>query len=88
MGSEVQPSGGPVFATIAALPWPDNGQTADGATATGVVMTAGGLFLIGTVWMAPFGAALVLGGIYMLGVGLVRKKKSARKSARKGGEAK
>lgn len=40
---------------------------------TGTVSIAGGLYLIGTLWLAPYGALLVLWGVASLGFGLLRK---------------
>ena len=66
----------PVFANVEVEPWSVRGQEKDQVTNTialGTVNMAGGLFLIGTLWLAPFGVLLVLAGVAKLVFGLLRK---------------
>ena len=63
----------PLFAGVEVKPMLEAAQAYGGVTTRGVFSIAGGAFLIGTVWLAPFGAVLLLAGMGMLGAGLVRK---------------
>lgn len=67
----------PVFASVEVKPWPVTEQKSDeatrGALHFGTVSLGSGLFLIGTIWLAPYGALLVLAGIGALAFGTVRK---------------
>lgn len=74
---EVTISEAPVFANVEAKEWTDarqkNGQVTDEAISFGTVSIGGGLYLIGTLWLAPYGVLLLLAGAGALGFGLVRR---------------
>ena len=67
----------PVFANVKVEGWPtrlqEDDQLPNDMVVTGTVSIAGGLFLIGTLWLAPYGALLVLAGVVRLGFGLLRR---------------
>lgn len=77
LGHEVALAELPVFANIEVGPWPVSSQQGSGATkdaiAVGTVSVGGGLYLIGTLWLAPYGVLLLLAGVVTLGFGLTRK---------------
>lgn len=66
-----------VFANVAVKSPLDSTQENDQVTereiAFGVVSVAGGLYLIGTLWLAPYGVLLMLVGVVTLGFGLVKR---------------
>ena len=67
------PSEAPLFASVEVKPVPDAAQAYGGVITRGIFVTAGGVLLIGTVWLAPFGAVFLLAGVGMVGFGLIRK---------------
>ncbi|MBI2288661.1 MAG: hypothetical protein HYU83_06790 [Chloroflexi bacterium] len=74
---EVAISETPVFANVEVEAWParkqENKQATNDAIVVGTVSIAGGLYLIGTLWLAPYGALLLLFGVVRLVFGLLRK---------------
>ncbi|MDP2731136.1 MAG: hypothetical protein Q8O55_11750 [Dehalococcoidales bacterium] len=48
-------------------------QAPRNALSAGTVSIGGGLYLIGTLWLAPYGVLLVLAGLALYGYGLLKK---------------
>lgn len=77
---------GPLFANVEVKAWSATQQNNDsGPVASGAISIGGGLYLIGTIWLAPYGVLLVLGGLIMLAFGLL-KKMITRLSQKAGGQ--
>ncbi|MBI2850627.1 MAG: response regulator transcription factor [Chloroflexi bacterium] len=71
---EAAPSEAPVFASVEVESWSASQQKdGSGAIGSGAISIAGGLYLIGTLWLAPYGVLLALGGVFMLAFGLFKK---------------
>lgn len=67
----------PVFANVEVEPWPapqpKGDEVSEEAIFFGTASILGGGYLIGTLWLAPYGVLLVLAGVVTLGFGLLRR---------------